>query len=367
MKPFRQTAGWSRSSAASTALLALWLLATCGNARGQQGDAAPFTLHVYNNLVQFPTIVLSSDLTALPPIPREKFSVTIDGGPSFHPTQMRREGDDPIALAVLLDAGDSENELLGDFPEAFSKLMPGFLHNNDHLSMYAQDCTLFRSMKNIPANEETAKAGVNSVLKAPRLHGAKNRAACGNDLHLFDALTYIVSDLRQEPGRRVILLLSNGSDGKSKTSLLDTLRFASAQGVAIFRLRYDTGTFSSGTAFSRSLALGDSGIGNPENAIPILCNSSGGMVLSTTQRHLAKQLQDFIMLLRNRYIIEFPRPDDQLPGRHEIAISIPGKLAFIRNTGASTPLPDPALQADPNTLPSTASPARIGTKKPTSP
>src|SRR5580698_1951598 len=88
----------------------------------QQDDPPPppnlYTLHVYTNLMQFPTIVLGPDLNPMKPVPREKFNVTIDGGPIFHPTKMRIEGDDPISLAVLLDAGGDQSSVLHAFAEA---------------------------------------------------------------------------------------------------------------------------------------------------------------------------------------------------------------------------------------------------------
>src|ERR1700744_5922254 len=117
------------TTAAVSATLPPWV---CAQA---QDDPPPpanlYTLHVYTNLMQFPTVVLGPDLKPLPPVPRDKFNITIDGGPIFHPTKMRIEGDDPISLAVLLDAGGDQKGVLRAFAQSFPQVIPGLLHSQD--------------------------------------------------------------------------------------------------------------------------------------------------------------------------------------------------------------------------------------------
>ena len=62
------------------------------------------TLHVYENLLQVPVLVLRPDRDHIPkPIDADRFSVSLDAGPWFPATHVRREGDDPISLSILLD------------------------------------------------------------------------------------------------------------------------------------------------------------------------------------------------------------------------------------------------------------------------
>src|SRR5665213_1825381 len=120
--------------------------------RAQQQDGPPpppnlYTLHVYTNLMQFPTVVLGPDLKPVPPVPREKFAITLDGGPVFHPTKMRIEGDDPISFAVLLDAAGDQSKVLDTFTQAFAQMAPGAFHSKDVVSIYAVDCKVMRTLK----------------------------------------------------------------------------------------------------------------------------------------------------------------------------------------------------------------------------
>jgi hypothetical protein len=61
------------------------------------------TVRVYANLVQIPTLVLDSRRRPIRSLTHHKFFIRIDGGPRFHVSNVRIEGDDPIALAALLD------------------------------------------------------------------------------------------------------------------------------------------------------------------------------------------------------------------------------------------------------------------------
>jgi hypothetical protein len=56
-------------------------------------------------------------------------------------------------------------------------------------------------------------------------------------------------------------------------------------------------------------------------------------------------------MLRERYIVEFPRPKNVTAGPHEMRVKIAhGDADFIRSAGIMVPLADPAVLADPATV-----------------
>jgi hypothetical protein len=331
-----------------------------------------YTLHVYANLMQFPAIVLGDDLRPVKPVPREGFAITIDGGPVFHPTKMRIEGDDPISLAVLLDAGGDQSGVVQAIPQALAQLVPGVLHPRDRVSIYAMDCALIRTLKDEPAVNALAIAnGVSGALTAPGLHGKKMKSACKYSLHLWDALVTVAQDIGGLPGRRVILVVSLGREGASKTPVSDASDDLSGKGIAVFGLR-DPLEYLGEVRSMRSVAPSGrgrnslSGDGTDEDLFGEICARNGGMILDALPLTVSKSLQHMVELLRGRYIIEFPRPIDKTPASHLIDIKVAGSNDFIRPTGGSYPLPDPALLADPNTIPTAESPAKMGTRRPKS-
>jgi hypothetical protein len=97
-----------------------------------------------------------------------------------------------------------------------------------------------------------------------------------------------------------------------------------------------------------------------------LCESTGGIVMQASGRDLQKRLQQWIAMLRNRYVVEFPRPQQLSTGAHNIEVSIKRDgLAFVTLAGVSVSLPDPKLTSDPNFIPSQqGADIPVGTRRP---
>ncbi len=352
-------------------LLAALLSARDATAASSQDDPAPYVLHVYANLIQVPTLVLSKARKPLPPVPLTKFDISLDSGPTFHPTQMRLEGDDPISLSILIDASDSHDSIVQNFSLALASLAPGFLHPQDHFTVYALDCALIRSSDGLPASAYLLHAGVDRALAAPNLHGPKRRSNCMESLRLWDSVVTITRSLADMPGRRVLLIVSNGADKSSQTKWVDTLRAMNLAGVSVFGLRSSYAAMAAQDAaqfYSRhSFGISASMQTPYEDQFQELCETNGGIILSSGSKDLSRTLTTFVALLRNRYILEFPRSNDAPSGMHNIAVTIPQKDAFITTAGVLIPLADSKLLADPNTVPSTPFQIKFGTHRPLDP
>jgi hypothetical protein len=294
----------------------------------------PMTLHAYANLLQMPVLVLSPSLKPLPPISASKFAVSLDAGPKFRPTHVRLEGEDPIALSILLDVGGSDAQLMPDIDDVIAGLSPTFLRQVDRVSIYALDCTLTRSLYNVPADSTKLKDGVDAALRLWNSRGQRKQAPCKKALHLWDALAVMTDNLSSLPGRRVILAVTDGPVQGSSNTWNDLRRFAAASAVAIFGMT------------PHEL------LPNPEDALDLVCGLTGGVVLTTDKRKIRRDLERFTDMLRGRYILEFPRTDNAPAGLHGIDVTIANSNAVIRSTGISVPITDPRILADPTTVPS---------------
>ena len=97
-----------------------------------------------------------------------------------------------------------------------------------------------------------------------------------------------------------------------------------------------------------------------------ICELSGGHGVSVDDRKsLEDTLHRFVTMVRERYIVEFPRPANATSGEHVKEVRIANSKDFIRPAGISVPIPDAAVLADPTTVPS--DPSRtpvVGTRKP---
>jgi hypothetical protein len=327
------------------------LLAPC--CRAQQDEKPVFTLKVYANLVQVPTLVLDHDRRPLPPIDFRRFLVSLDEGKKFAPTHVRMEGEDPLDLAILLDVSGSQRDLIQSFADAATAMAAKSLHAQDRVSIYALNCSLIRSALLMPVEPGRVKDAVQRALSAPELNATKS-GACRNHAYLLGAMVAIVKELSGGPGRPAVLVVSEGVDSGSTVSWNGLHAFAAAEGVALFGM-------NDGYTDPQS-------VWRTDKADPFrgLCESTGGIVMEASGRDLQKRLQQWIALLRNRYVVEFPRPQRLSTGGHNIEVSIKRDgLAFVTLAGVSVSLPDPKMTSDPNFIPSQqGADIPVGTRRP---
>jgi hypothetical protein len=238
--------------------------------------------------------------------------------------------------------------------DAIAGLAPVSLHTKDHVSLYALNCHLSVSAADTPADGAVLKHAVDAALQSWSKGADPRRRDCKKPWNLWDALAIVTQTISTEPGRRVVLVVTDGLDRGSKTSW-DSLRdFAQGKGVAIFGLVQpaDLG------------GLFRSGLAGQANFFNTLCESTGGMVLTSTSKDLPGQLKWFTMLLRDRYIVEFPKPVDTTGGRRDMDITVDRIEAFIRPAGIAVPVDDPAILNDPLTISSDPSHApQLGKRK----
>jgi len=319
-------------------------------------DGGVPTLHVYTNLVQVPTLVLTMNQDLIDkPIAESRFSVSIDSGRWFRTTHVRREGDDPISLSILLDVGGDAADVMPKMGDALEKLAALSLHARDRVSVYALDCSLRRSLYDAPADSVSLKRAVGAALDPWMLRKrTKQTEGCENRGHLWDGLGAVALALSELPGRRVILVVTDGRDTGSRISWDRVRDFAQATGIAIFALNFapasstGMGNYRSGRGGYLPGGGGSSGVENPLTSV---CQLSGGLVMRMNYAAaLPTTLERFVRMLRERYIVEFPRPSNSTAGHHGMEVKIDKGAYFIRPSGVSVPLPDPALMADPTTI-----------------
>lgn len=296
------------------------------------------TLHVYAAHVQIPALVLTPGLRPIPSLAADRFNLRLDGGTPFLPSSVRLEGDDPIVLAVLIDAGGGEDRLSAQLAPALIRLRTVDLRPDDTLLLYAVDCKTVRYSIAIPANAPSVERALHQVLGSPDLHRGSTLPACGNSLRLWDTLSSMIGALASENGRRVVLAFSGGNDHGSRISWTTLRSYAALRSVAVF------------------------GMARPEIAnnphvteTPLwnVCALTGGLLLPTDHPYdLPGRMDDLLDLLRNRYILDFPRSNHLGSGSHTIDVQVVDKpRALVRLTGLTVPMLDQKLRDDPSTVP----------------
>lgn len=329
------------------------LLAPAITGHAQQEEPV-YTLHAYVKLVQVPVLVLDRWLQPLSrPVDFNRFQVSLDSGKRFPPRRVRVEGEDPIDLAILLDVSGPQKKLIEGLPPIAAEFVSQSLRPQDHVSVYALSCNLVTMSAPIPTDPKVISSAMDSVIHSPNLGRKPDGTSCGKRLPLWNAMVAVMNDLDKAAGRRVVLVMSDGEDNGSALKWNDVYEYAVVRGVALFGM-------NDGSAdLTRRL------MSQPDR-LQTLCESSGGIVLHAAPHTLAQTLDDWITLVRSRYIVEFPEPRRISFGRHRIDVSITGSSnVFITLSGVSVSLPDPQVMADPNTVHSDAGDdIPVGNRKP---
>ena len=328
------------------------------------------TLHVYTNLKQVPVLVLTHDYERMKPIDPSGFRLSLDSGPRFRPTYVRREGDDPISLAILIDASKPDNELLPSLIKAIAALPPDFLHPQDRVSVYAIDCSLIRTTYDSAANPAVLADGVQRAMAPWQIRQTQNDELkkqkkvppppCRTRLPLWDSMAEVLNDLDQQPGRRVLLAVTDGQDTGSRTLWKDVMTHAQTHSVTVFGL-VPTPTFIVGKPreVSEIFHVDSPFFRGPEDKFEQICVQSGGIQLQASEHTTMYRLKEFTQMLRERYILEFPRATNEEAGIHTLAVTYKKKSnLYIAATGISVPVASEeerkganTIQADPSQAP----------------
>jgi hypothetical protein len=314
--------------------------ASCGSAQqvSPANDAPITTLHVYTTAAEVPTLVLTHTHKEMNPVQPAQFRLSLDSGPAFQPTHVRMEGDDPISMAILIDTMVPKSELLPQVQEAVTGLARGSLGPQDRVSIYAMGCDLTLAADQITPDAKSLENAMNTAMAAWAIRQRVGSGVTVSNAHsrackpLWDALSYVTEKLHQQPGRRVLVTISDGADsGSNKATWWTVQERAQIESVATF------GVLTTASA-------------DPEDPFDMICELTGGVELFATKRTLDQTLQELVTMVRHRYILEFPRSNDFKPGHHSIAVSILKSKAYIRTTGVTFRVADPKVLADPTTV-----------------
>jgi hypothetical protein len=151
----------------------------------------------------------------------------------------------------------------------------------------------------------------------------------------------MVRELSTVPGRRAIVAVTDGRDDVNSQDWSNLRIYSQIASVPIY-----------GVVIASPIQLPSFPMRmRRDDLFTALCDQSGGMVMVIRSLALKDTLEGLITTLRDRYIVEFPRPSNSTAGRHVMEVRVEkGKNDFIRMAGITMPLPDATVLADPNTL-----------------
>lgn len=292
---------------------------------------APPTLRVYTDLLQIPVLVLDDARRPVIGLAPNQFRLSVDSGRLFQAPYVRREGEDPLALTVLLDEEGLGAAMEAQLAFAVGALAERSLAPRDRVTVAVLNgCAVSQTGPFAVTTPAALRAKVATVLNAQ--DAATSGAACGGPLRLRDVMAKACVELEKEEGRRVLLVLTSGVDGGSKISWRELRHVATTRSVAIFAVSVPA---VAPRTWERAAAAGW-GTAEPE-ALAALCDLTGGVLIRSDAAGMKGRMDEVVQMVRERYILEFERPAHLDVGGHDLAVKVSRSHTTVRGGGISFP------------------------------
>ncbi len=296
--------GWIPSQLGRVAVLCLGFLCVTGpEAAGQEQKQLPApsgaTLKVSVDIVNVYAVVRGKKGRLIPDLGREDFQVTEDDVPQ-EIRYFARQTDTPLTLGLLIDTSPSQQHVLGIEKEEGKRFIGQVLRPKDlafvlHFDLEVellQDFTSSASLLSRGLDEAVINGGGQGPM--PGTFPGSTAPCC---TYLYDAV-YLASSqlLKNEIGRKVLILLTDGQDEGSKTKLNEALEAAQKADVIIYSINVSDRGFYFGQGVGYS---GDS-------VLKKLSEETGGHVVEVKrQKDMAAAFEEIAHELRTQYALGY--------------------------------------------------------------
>ena len=183
----------------------------------QQSPAA--TLHVTTRLVEVPTTVLDSRGHYVDGLERADFQVIENG--QAQTIKYFAGNADFISCAILLDT-------TGSMEKALPRLKNSVVRFIDQLAP-EDSVAIYSFSENLTQQQELTKDKTAAKRAVLRLHAGGRTA-------LFDALTDVTDEISRQPGKKVVIVFTDGDDNASVLTAQSAIGRATKDGVPLFSI-----------------------------------------------------------------------------------------------------------------------------------
>ncbi len=229
------------------------------------------------NLVQLQVLVTKKNGAPVTDLTLEDFEVLQGREPrTIH--SFRPAGDVPLVLGLVLDSSGSMQPIWDLSVSTAKSFLDETLGPGDRAFLVDFDTQLRLRQ---PLTGDLAK--LHSTLESIRPEGGTA---------LYDSMAFSLLQFRDEPGRRALVLVTDGVDSGSTTSEGTVLSFATKLGVPIYVIALPAGGMGTGT----STAV---------HALKLVTDPSGGRLLRLGASGLDRAFAQINAELRHQYVIAF--------------------------------------------------------------
>jgi VWFA-related protein len=288
-----------RLAAFSVAAVALCAAPAARSQQNPPATEAPPTLKVSTEVVNVLAIVKDKKGHLIPDVNKEDFQVLEDNVPQ-EVRYFSKQTDTPLTLGILVDTSPSQERVLSIEQEQAKSFIAQVIKLKDlafvlHFDVdveLLQDFTSDRKMLSKAIDETVINGGGGGVLP-----GTFPTSASQGATHLYDAVYLSANELlKNEVGRKVIILLTDGEDQGSKEKLQTALEAAQRSDLLIYSINVSDRMFYPARGMFYS---GDS-------VLKKLSDDTGGRVIEVkSNRDVSRAFQEIADELRTQYLLGY--------------------------------------------------------------
>lgn len=285
----------------------VWAPTFAGAQQGQELPPPGATLKVTTSVVNVYAVVRQKNGRLIPDLTKDDFVLEEDQQPQVI-KYFSREADTPLTMGILVDTSPSQGRVLEvekSEAEAFlsqtmrPKDLTFVLHFDVEVELL-QDFTADLKLLDKAIDETEINGG------GVRTPGTFPTGDSGGATHLYDAVYLSARELlKNEVGRKVLILLTDGEDQGSKVRLEAALEAAQKSDVIIYSIDI------SDRAFYSRHGMGYGG----ESVLRKLSEETGGRVIQANNvRDTSEAFQQIARELRTQYLLGYTPTNTKLDG-----------------------------------------------------
>jgi len=251
---------------------------------------AQFTSNV--RLVEVYASVYDRRGTPVDDLSKDRFRVLEDGRPQ--PVLSFESATDALSCAILIDTTGSMMDSLGSVRNAVSSLLEK-MRPEDSVALYAFSTSL-NTLQDFTTDKAAAKRAV-------------MRTRAGGETALFDAISEVSREIAPRPGKKVIVLFTDGADNASRLLPDAAITRARQTAIPIYAV-------AEGDATKEGRLL---------KQLRTLATQTGGLCYQAKNGHdVSKVFADIQAELKHMYLISYKPPEGDRTKWRAIQIVIDG-------------------------------------------
>lgn len=218
--------------------------------------------------------------SALDSLNRDDFKVYDKGKPA-RILEFGKAFNQPISLALVIDASGSMLYTLPHALSAAQKFAGAVLRDGDRAALFTIHSVPRRDVA-LTSDLSQLRAAMNGVIQP------------SGETALFDAISTALRELRDEKGRRAVVVLTDGNDTASNRTFDELAGEAREAGIPIYSIAYEGH---------------DAEVQRAIDQLRYLATSTGSFVASATKDNLEKRYETIARDLRAQYAIRYQIAD----------------------------------------------------------